>query len=746
MSEAAALQTQTTQPPPSHSHSLLVQRKCACGGSSGLTGSCSECEKKKLLGQPLQTKLRINEPGDEYEQEADRVAEHVMRMPDPHLKPENPRFTTTPLGQRRVTEGNTGVGEAPLIVHDVLSSPGEPLDATTRAFFEPRFGHDFSSIRIYADRWAQESASAINARAYTFGHGIVFGAGQYAPSTSSGRHLLAHELAHVTQQGSDAKSVIQRTRWFRGEGKDVPPATDREHDVGSGQYWTNEVAVGAQYTYQRGADDRARGIRLLLHDSPELSQKINQIYYLDENNDRKLLGKVLNVNADPKWHETMDEVPQELRHQIAGEVYTPCFADYLGLEPGKWSTIHVDAKLEELGFMAVIAPEYRLGGLQMVILNSAPEEFRERVSRNVRPVIADLSTEVIGPTGEPVEAEVIGTQSRVLNVSLEGAVTTIDLEIRELANISQSMKARFQIDPKGIVVAIEVLEGPPALVEAYARQIAANASARIYEIRSFRSSPPGGAGPSGGVGLGVAGTLQLPGQESGSTSQPPRPQLPVRVEPPTSAKSTSSPGTELVRWSGPQLLVRWEPSTSTQRHGLGAAVTTQITGPGSAVAPRSLGAESGAAPHALLGGALLANVMARKLADAVAKFQTQKAQDEVNQLVPQILSELEKRPEMGVIITVAYSQPIQDIFGLDPERPRIFLWASFDIVPGLTLSEAKSRFRTLYPNPDVGELRDYRYQWIPPLNSTESPQNWHSVQRRQSKSGLQRLHEWLQGK
>ena len=67
MSEAVALQTQTTKAPPSNFHSLLVQHKCACGGSSGMTGSCSDCEKKKLLGKPLQTKLRINEPGDQYE-------------------------------------------------------------------------------------------------------------------------------------------------------------------------------------------------------------------------------------------------------------------------------------------------------------------------------------------------------------------------------------------------------------------------------------------------------------------------------------------------------------------------------------------------------------------------------------------------------------------------------------------------------------------------------------------------------
>jgi len=65
---------------------LLLQRKCACGGSSGLTGNCAECEKKKFVGQPLQTKLRINEPGDVYEQEADRVAAQVMRMTDSDFK------------------------------------------------------------------------------------------------------------------------------------------------------------------------------------------------------------------------------------------------------------------------------------------------------------------------------------------------------------------------------------------------------------------------------------------------------------------------------------------------------------------------------------------------------------------------------------------------------------------------------------------------------------------------------------
>ena len=179
-----------------------LQRQCACGGSAGLTGVCQDCQKKKLLGKPLQTKLRINEPGDQYEQEADRVAEQVMRIPDTDLNgPHRP--SRNPSVQRWATSGTTGVMEAPPIVHDVLNSPGQPLDAPTRAFFEPRFGHDFSQVQVHADERAAESARAVNAQAYTVGHHVVFGTGQCSGYLSGGR-LLAHELTHVVQQSSVA--------------------------------------------------------------------------------------------------------------------------------------------------------------------------------------------------------------------------------------------------------------------------------------------------------------------------------------------------------------------------------------------------------------------------------------------------------------------------------------------------------------------------------------------------------------
>jgi hypothetical protein len=84
----------------------------------------------------------------------------------------------------------------------VLHSPGRPLDAATRASLEPRFGHDFSRVRIHADAKAAESARAVAAHAYTVGSDVVFGAGRYTPGTESGRRLLAHELAHTIQQGA----------------------------------------------------------------------------------------------------------------------------------------------------------------------------------------------------------------------------------------------------------------------------------------------------------------------------------------------------------------------------------------------------------------------------------------------------------------------------------------------------------------------------------------------------------------
>ena len=102
------------------------------------------------------------------------------------------------------TPGAVQKGPAPALarVQSVLRAPGQPLDRATRTLMESRFGHDFGRVRVHADAQASDSARDIHARAYTVGEHIVFGAGQYAPTADDGRRLLAHELAHVVQQGA----------------------------------------------------------------------------------------------------------------------------------------------------------------------------------------------------------------------------------------------------------------------------------------------------------------------------------------------------------------------------------------------------------------------------------------------------------------------------------------------------------------------------------------------------------------
>lgn len=129
------------------------------------------------------------------------------------------------LQTKHVKSGDLGLIEAPpTSVLDVLHSPGRPLDAATRSFMEPRFGYDFSQVRIHADAKAEESARAVNALAYTVGRDIAFGPSQYAPETNEGRSLIAHELTHVVQQSASNASNANRLVFD-------PPHSDAEQEA-----------------------------------------------------------------------------------------------------------------------------------------------------------------------------------------------------------------------------------------------------------------------------------------------------------------------------------------------------------------------------------------------------------------------------------------------------------------------------------------------------------------------------------
>lgn len=197
----------------------------------------------------LQAKLTVSQPGDIYEREADSVAERVMKMQSTRIRRSCRRCEDEMLQRQPLEMGGepvlsasypcpslppAGAGEkeeklqrkalndaeacpGTLSITDTLKSGGQPLPGPVRSFFEPRFGYDFSHVRIHTGEKASAVARAINARAFTLGRDVAFGPGEYAPGTTEGNRLLAHELTHVVQQNAPGKAntILQRA-WVTG--------------------------------------------------------------------------------------------------------------------------------------------------------------------------------------------------------------------------------------------------------------------------------------------------------------------------------------------------------------------------------------------------------------------------------------------------------------------------------------------------------------------------------------------------
>jgi outer membrane protein OmpA-like peptidoglycan-associated protein len=171
------------------------------------------------LPGPIQAKLKVGAVNDPLEHEADRVADQVMRMPAPEVSvtaapPQVSRKCAECEDEEKLRKKAAGrqatSSEAPASVHGVLRAPGQPLDAATRGFMEPRFGQDFSGVRVHTDATAVQSARDVNAHAYTVGRDIAFDASRFAPASHEGQRLLAHELTHVVQQSGGAKQRVAR--------------------------------------------------------------------------------------------------------------------------------------------------------------------------------------------------------------------------------------------------------------------------------------------------------------------------------------------------------------------------------------------------------------------------------------------------------------------------------------------------------------------------------------------------------
>jgi hypothetical protein len=172
----------------------------------------------RLLGsRMMQAKLKVNKPGDVYEREADRISDQVQATQNPAL------VSGAPAIQRVAAQPVAETAVAPASVDHALASAGKPLDPTLQREMEQRFGRDLSQVRVHLGPSAEQSARDVNARAYTVGNNVVFGAGEFDPRTRQGRRLLAHELTHVVQQSGGAANVVRRQTDF-----DIEEPTLRE--------------------------------------------------------------------------------------------------------------------------------------------------------------------------------------------------------------------------------------------------------------------------------------------------------------------------------------------------------------------------------------------------------------------------------------------------------------------------------------------------------------------------------------
>lgn len=165
----------------------------------------------------IQSKLKIGSPDDQYEQQADRVADAVVNSPAPEVQMQ-PLEEEEEMLQMKSETGQTG-GYAPPEISSKVKNPGNgaSLPGNVNREMSQKIGADFSDVTIHTGSHASTLNQSLGARAFTHGKDIFFNSGEYNPATTEGKHLLAHELVHVVQQGKinhSKKNIIQKQEIF----------------------------------------------------------------------------------------------------------------------------------------------------------------------------------------------------------------------------------------------------------------------------------------------------------------------------------------------------------------------------------------------------------------------------------------------------------------------------------------------------------------------------------------------------
>ena len=213
----------------------------------------------------IQAKLKIGQPNDKYELEADQVADEAMRMPEPQVRPqpiEKKREKT--IKTKRLLTGYSEVTPEFEFRINALKGGGQPLPESLRNFFEPRLGQDLNRVCIHTDAQGAVLAEKLNARAFTVGHDIIFAAGQYAPERDEGRRLLAHELSHVVQQASILRNTsatfVQRQMEYEITETSISPADLSDEEL------EREIRIAQEQLLASPEDDALRSLLAILEE------------------------------------------------------------------------------------------------------------------------------------------------------------------------------------------------------------------------------------------------------------------------------------------------------------------------------------------------------------------------------------------------------------------------------------------------------------------------------------------------
>ncbi len=311
----------------------------------------------------IQPKLTIGQPNDKYEQEADTMSERVVqKLENPNPIQPIQRKCEECEQEEKLQKKEEDTEEMEVIRKPIFESgddsriqtksiesqlnaskgKGKPLTKEVKSNMESVFGADFSTVKIHTDTNAIQMNQDLNARAFTNSSDIYFNRGEYNPSSTGGKLLLAHELVHTIQQKRSSGVIMRQAQdWYRGTGVGVSPDKANTHDLGKGFYLTDTKSVADQYAHLRAPKPGEERVFRVKVDF------------------KKLKGVTLDLTKDARWQEYLKRKigKKSIRELMRiGGNYNSFFKEFVR-----------EYKINLSKYKIIIADEVLRGGKQMVV-------------------------------------------------------------------------------------------------------------------------------------------------------------------------------------------------------------------------------------------------------------------------------------------------------------------------------------------------------------------------------------------